>query len=107
MIRILTFTMPLAFALVACKDDSVTPAADGDDRGARGEVLGGTISDDMIPLDQLQSRSPPLRGEDDASAGGDDAGPSNAPEEGPVEQASADEEAESAGDAEDQEGESE
>lgn len=30
-------------------------------RDAQGEVLGGTISDDMIPLDRLRSQSPPMR----------------------------------------------
>ncbi|MDG5749216.1 hypothetical protein P8Q88_13625 [Qipengyuania sp. XHP0207] len=76
MIRSLTLAVPLAFALVACGDETAEPAGQGDDRGARGEVLGGTISDDMIPLDQLQSQSPPLRGADDTGSadGGDDAG---------------------------------
>ena len=34
--------------------------ADEADRAAKGEVLGGTISDDMIPLDRLRSQSPPV-----------------------------------------------
>ena len=96
--------MPLALALVACGDDSVTPAADGDDRGARGEVLGGTISDDMIPLDQLQSRSPPLRGEDDASADENGPGTETTSDSDTSKQASESEETESEGSAGDQEG---
>ncbi|MDA0818671.1 MAG: hypothetical protein O2879_00090 [Proteobacteria bacterium] len=34
-----------------------------DAREAEGEVLGGSISDDMLSLDQLQSQSPPIREE--------------------------------------------
>ena len=49
---------PLAF-LAAC-NQAADPAAPNDKR-AEGEVLGGTISDSMIPLDQLRSQSPPLR----------------------------------------------
>ena len=39
-----------------------------DDATARGEVLGGTISDDMLPLDTLQSQSPPLEVEGEQGA---------------------------------------
>ena len=55
------FPLALACALgmTACGDDAAEAPAEGDERGARGEVLGGTISDDMIPLDQLQSQSAP------------------------------------------------
>lgn len=48
----------------ACGDDSPaeeTAAEAG--RGAQGEVLGGTISDDMLPLDRLRSQSPTIREE--------------------------------------------
>ena len=41
---------------------------------AAGEVLGGSISDAMLPLDTVQSQSPPLRetaaGDDDGDAAG-------------------------------------
>ena len=37
---------------------------------AAGEVLGGSISDSMLPLDTVQSQSPPLR--ERASESGDD-----------------------------------
>lgn len=30
------------------------------DRSAKGEVLGGTISDDMLPLDRLRSQAPSI-----------------------------------------------
>ncbi|MFU7528755.1 hypothetical protein [Qipengyuania sp. ASV99] len=54
--------VPLAFAaalaLSGCEEEapSDTSATGGK---AAGEVLGGTISDDMIPLDELTSTSPP------------------------------------------------
>lgn len=37
---------------------------------AAGEVLGGSITDAMLPLDTVQSQSPPLR--ESAEANGDD-----------------------------------
>ena len=50
-------------ALTACGDNS-TPADQVDENAtARGEVLGGSISDDMLPLDTVTSQSPPLREE--------------------------------------------
>jgi hypothetical protein len=54
-----------AFALVlllaACNDKQPVPAARDDQRNAEGEVLGGTISDAMLPLDTVTSQAPPLR----------------------------------------------
>lgn len=51
-----------AALLSACGDDAPTPESGEDaERNAQGEVLGGTISDDMLPLDRLRSQSPPLR----------------------------------------------
>lgn len=54
--RFLASLVPLAL-LAACGDE---PAADGDGRSATGEVLEGTISDEMLPLDQVQSEPPLL-----------------------------------------------
>ncbi|HEX2794827.1 MAG TPA: hypothetical protein VHN58_10425 [Croceicoccus sp.] len=52
-----------ALLLAAC--DSAKPVRD---RGeTAGEVLPGTISDDMIPLDQLRSQGEPLKPEDAAT----------------------------------------
>ena len=48
-----------ALALSAC-DNSGADRAD-DLRDAEGEVLGGTISDAMIPLESVKSQSPTLR----------------------------------------------
>ena len=63
MIRKLLFATPLVIALGACGSDAGNGAGDaaGDDASARGEVLGGTISDDMIALEELTSTSPPAR----------------------------------------------
>ena len=49
-----------AVFLAACGG---APDRTDDAREAEGEVLGGSISDDMLPLDQLQSQSPPMREE--------------------------------------------
>ena len=56
--RALLLLLPLA-GLAAC-DQTAEDAAPATKR-AEGEVLGGTISDDMIALDRLRSQSPPLR----------------------------------------------
>lgn len=67
-------SLPLLALLAACGGD--TPADDG--RAASGEVLEGTISDSMLPLDRVRSE-PPLedpeafaeaRGADDEEAAG-------------------------------------
>jgi hypothetical protein len=50
----------LAVLLAAC-DGGADSGADGGT--AEGEVLGGTISDEMLPLDTVRSQSPPLRTE--------------------------------------------
>ena len=49
----------LLLPLPACGDDA--PAVDTSQTGgkAAGEILGGTISDDMLPLEELTSTSPP------------------------------------------------
>lgn len=89
-----------SLVLSACGNDNATENADNG-RSAEGEVLGGSISDDMLPLDTLKSQSPPLKvqstgvvtdsteaesTEDDAIE--DTAGPEagEAPAENPVEQ---------------------
>ena len=46
-------------ALAACGEQA--PERGDDAREAEGEVLGGSISDDMLPLDQVQSQSPQIR----------------------------------------------
>jgi hypothetical protein len=48
--------LAVALALAGCKDDVAAPAEKGGE--ATGEVLGGEISDAMIPLEQLESQAP-------------------------------------------------
>lgn len=58
--------------VAGCGDDPAEPvAATKDDASAEGDVLEGTISDAMIPLDQLQSQAPAMSAEPDAD-GADD-----------------------------------
>jgi uncharacterized lipoprotein len=65
--------LPCALLLAACDSDGQVeqPTADGKERGAMGEVLGGTISDEMIPYEDIQSAAPtqddgPTDGEESA-----------------------------------------
>ena len=88
-----------AVLLAGCSGD---PAENRDNAGelaAEGEVLGGSISDAMIPLESLRSQSPTLRAEpavedspdDEAESEGDatgpEAGPAPAQAEPPIEEA--------------------
>ena len=60
-------------ALSACND---AKKSTGDERKtAAGEVLGGSVSDAMLPLDTVQSQSPPLR---ESTEGGDPKGKAGA-----------------------------
>ncbi|MEE4201486.1 hypothetical protein [Erythrobacter sp.] len=54
------FLLIAVTALASCEDEA-DDAVDTSETGGRaaGEVSGGTISDAMIPLDQLTSTSPP------------------------------------------------
>lgn len=81
----LTVALATALLLSACgggADDA--PVEEGS--GAEGEVLGGSISDDMIALDRLQSQSPPLEEQpapqaSDGSDQTDTAGAEDSPQE--------------------------
>lgn len=55
---------PLFLALSACGDDA-EPVVEDDGREASGEVLEGTISDEMLPLDQVRSQPPLLEQAED------------------------------------------
>jgi len=59
----------LALMLAACNGDQ--PAPSEEEADAAGEVLGGTISDDMLPLDRVRSESPRLRTTSDTSGDAD------------------------------------
>ncbi len=87
--------MVLAVLLAAC-DGGADSGADGGT--AEGEVLGGTISDEMLPLDTVRSQSPPLRTEPTGGAAGEDA--AEATDEAPDAQAGEGDEADADADAE-------
>jgi hypothetical protein len=61
--RSLALIVPLAL-LAACNK-----GAEKDSRSASGEVLQGTISDDMLPLDKLKSQPPLLAPTERATTG--------------------------------------
>lgn len=72
--------------LTACGDDAAT--GEGDDREASGEVLEGTISDAMLPLDEVRSQPPlaePEPGEGGASSSSSSSAAAEATEEVPEE----------------------
>ena len=73
-----------ATVLSGCKDEVPVETVDDAERSAAGEVLGGTIRDDMLPLDRLRSQSPPMEGagEDTATGNGDAPGGGTAPASG-------------------------
>ena len=51
------FLAVTCLALAACNDDPPPAETDGENLDARGEVLGGTINDDMVPLDTVTSQA--------------------------------------------------
>ncbi|MBX7533041.1 hypothetical protein K3165_08920 [Qipengyuania sp. 1XM1-15A] len=66
----LVSVLAVSLVLASCGKDAAEVEERNADSTARGEVLGGTISDDMLPLDTVQSQSPPRAGQD-ISAGGE------------------------------------
>ncbi len=88
--------LPVVIALAACGSDPA-PTADGANT-ASGEVLEGSISDAMLPLDTVQSQSPPLEKKPteaagpEASAAEEPAGRSDEAEPAPEEEEPAPEE---------------
>ena len=68
-----------SLALAACSDDPAPVEDSEENLDARGEVLGGTISDAMLPLDTVTSQAPSQAEEagsdSDASAASQPAGP--------------------------------
>lgn len=67
-----SLAMVMTLALVACGDtEEVTTTEQGAD--AQGDILGGSISDEMVPLQEVRSVSPPAKpapGESGAASGG-------------------------------------
>ena len=86
-ITVATITLMLA----ACQDKTATPPAGDEAQTAEGEVLGGSISDAMLPLDTVTSQPPPLR---EQSAASSPAAASSAEPEDPVTEAEPEEDAE-------------
>ena len=77
--------LPLLLAIAACGGDA--DVAEGDNADAVAEVVDGTISDAMLPLDQTRSQAPRAAGEEDGEEGGDgDSAPSVANDSGEAEQ---------------------
>lgn len=62
-----------SLALASCSDDAAEVDERNAEETARGEVLGGSISDDMLPLDSVTSQSPPREVAGSAGNGGDGA----------------------------------
>ncbi len=60
---ILASAFPALLLLSACEDEPAVTVED-DGREASGEVLEGSISDEMIPLDQVRSQAPLLEAEE-------------------------------------------
>ena len=48
----------LCLVLAACQDTPPPPPEEGGAAGAKGEVLEGTISDQMLPLDTIMQPAP-------------------------------------------------
>ncbi len=71
--------LPLLIVIAGCGDKG--SGSDAERETAAGEVLGGTISDDMLPLDTVTSQSPPLREGGGADKGKPPAEESDAPTE--------------------------
>jgi len=67
-------SVPAMLALLAACGEKADTGPER--KTAAGEVLGGSISDAMLPLDTVQSQSPPLHesatGDDDAAGSSDD-----------------------------------
>ena len=76
-----------ALLLGACGSGQDTARESGDAKEAEGEVLGGSISDDMIPLGELQSQSPPMKEAPAAAAGASATGESEEGQAEPTDEA--------------------
>lgn len=64
----------LVAALAACSGEPTGERDNSGQRRAEGEVLGGTISDAMVPLESVRSQSPSLRAIEQTGDGGEGEG---------------------------------
>lgn len=55
--NVTTFILPAALLLASCGSEDAERVDDGEAE-ASGEVLEGTISDEMLPLDEVRSQAP-------------------------------------------------
>jgi len=81
----LAFAAPLLLALSACGDEGDL-AVENDGREASGEVLEGSISDAMLPLDQVRSQAP-LAAPEETAAPASGSAPAAAGDDAPAEAA--------------------
>ncbi|MCH2487714.1 MAG: hypothetical protein MK010_08240 [Erythrobacter sp.] len=88
----------LLMMLAACGSDPAPAPSDDGRQGAEGEVRGGTISDDMLPLDTLRSQSPPQSGVGEDSESGAEGGAAPATDASPADEPAASDEATEDGD---------
>lgn len=79
----LVSVLAVSLVLASCGKDAAEVEERNADSTARGEVLGGTISDDMLPLDTVQSQSPPRAGQDSSAGGEGDESSSSEPDAQP------------------------
>ena len=63
-----TLALVLGSALAGCGSSGEVAATD-EGANAQGEILGGTISDTMVPIEEVRSSSPPMKKEGSDSAG--------------------------------------
>jgi hypothetical protein len=66
-------------ALAACGGEAEAPVESDDSATATGDVLGGSISDAMLPLDEVRSQSPsaPRRVTTPSGPSGEEAAPAS------------------------------
>ena len=89
-----------AVLLAACQDEASEVTTSDEGQAAEGEVLGGTISDDMLPLATRTSQPPALQQQSSNESATPSSGSAPAePEEQSDQEAPAAEPAEPAGDA--------
>ena len=66
----MALTLPAALLIAGCESEAEVPQADNQAPAASGEILGGSISDEMIDYESLQSRAPTIAEEPEADQNG-------------------------------------
>lgn len=74
--------LAMALCLAACENQASAPAEQGGQ--ASGQILAGSVSDAMIPLDEVKSEAPlaPRQAPEDTATGLDEEQPEVVPAEG-------------------------